>query len=258
MKRSLIIVLLLVMALHACKSKKKIVDAKIENKVSKNKLEFDLLPYLSNNKLEEVEIGDLFLPSGKIVAGDPFFINEKLPFSKTIKPGKYPVKILISKIEEDHYRIAYAKISFSSTKAVRWEMALTSSITQNEIDSIEAGEFFGYPVDAGLGCFTDAESNKLFNEVFDEFYKTHPNGNYYSDVLAPEFKKMSGNHRFSREDGDWCNHFLKATEHNVVIFSSGWGDGFFPTYWGYDIKGELVELITDFLVLNPESNEVIK
>jgi Protein of unknown function (DUF4241) len=35
-----------------------------------------------------------------------------------------------------------------------------------------------------------------------------------------------------------------------VIFSSGFGDGYYASYFGYDGEGELVALMTDFLVVD--------
>jgi Protein of unknown function (DUF4241) len=35
-----------------------------------------------------------------------------------------------------------------------------------------------------------------------------------------------------------------------VIFSAGWGDGFYASYWGLNAKGEPLKLVTDFNVLD--------
>lgn len=34
-----------------------------------------------------------------------------------------------------------------------------------------------------------------------------------------------------------------------IAFSSGRGDGFYPSYWGYDAAGQRVALVTDCRVL---------
>jgi len=49
---------------------------------------------------------------------------------------------------------------------------------------------------------------------------------------------------------------LEEDEGNVVMFSSGTGDGCYESYWGFDEAGELVELATDFEVLieNPSQS----
>ncbi|MFD1000273.1 DUF4241 domain-containing protein [Ohtaekwangia kribbensis] len=218
-----------------------------------DKLAFDLKSVLDTVDLEEVSIGEIHLPTGKIIAGDPFFIYDNKPFKTKVNPGNYPVKLLIYKVEEDHYRIAFAKIQFSGNQAIHWTLALTEDITDEQIKSLQPGEFFGYGVDAGLGCFIDQETNTIFNSVMDKFSKDNPDKNYYDDVLAEEFRTTSGQHPLSRDLGDWDNHFPKQGDnHNVIMFASGWGDGSYPTYWGTDLNGKIVELITDFIVVGGE------
>lgn len=39
---------------------------------------------------------------------------------------------------------------------------------------------------------------------------------------------------------------VESTGANVITFSSGWGDGEYASFWGYDASGELTCLITDF------------
>lgn len=221
--------------------------------VTSDKLAFDLKSVLDTADIEEVLIGELYLPTGQIIAGDPFFINDHKPFKTKVNPGKYPVKLLIHKVEEDHYRVAFAKVQFSKSQATHWTLALTEDITDEQINSLQLGEFFGYGVDAGLGCFTDVETNNIFSAVMDKFYSDNPDKNYYDDLLAEEFKNTSGQHPLSRDLGDWNNHFPRQGDNNnVIMFASGWGDGFYPTYWGTDSNRKIVELITDFNVVGGE------
>ena len=131
-----------------------------------------------------------------------------------------------------------------------WTMALTEDITDGQINDLQDGEFFGYLVDAGLGCFTDAETNSMFSTAMDRYYEENPSKNYYDDILAEEFKTVSGSHPLSRDLGDWNNHFpVQGKPNNVIMFTSGWGDGSYASYWGKDAKGQVVELLTDFFVL---------
>ena len=46
---------------------------------------------------------------------------------------------------------------------------------------------------------------------------------------------------------DWANFCVDTfTGLNVISFSSGWGDGFYSSYWGYDDRGKIVSLVSDF------------
>ncbi len=38
----------------------------------------------------------------------------------------------------------------------------------------------------------------------------------------------------------------EESQANVIAFSSGWGDGIYPTYFGYDEQGNVVCAVTDF------------
>lgn len=215
-----------------------------------DKLSFNLKPLIDSVNLTEVFIGNLYLPTGKIIAGDPFFISNTKPFKLTVNPGTYPVKLLIHKIEETHFRIAFSKIVFSDVPATKWILALTEDTTKKQIESLQEGDFLGYGVDAGLGCFRDSETNSIFNTAMDNYYKSNPDKNYYDDVLAEEFKTASGSHPLSRDLGDWNNHSpMKGDNRNVIMFSSGWGDGSYPTYWGTDSTGKITELVTEFFVI---------
>lgn len=223
---------------------------KKKNKIEHKDLElkYDLID--SNfDKLIELEIGEINLPTGKIIASDPFFTKDVMPFSRTVEPGKYPVKIYIIEIEPEHYRIAFAKIKFKNEKAISWILAVSNNMNIDELTNLKKDEYFGFPVDAGLGCFLDDSTNYLYNKKIDDFYTSSSNANYYNDLLAQEFKDYSSNNEYSSKYGDWNNHLVEPNKGlNVIMFASGWGDGYYPTYWGYNDNKETVELTIDFLI----------
>ncbi len=116
------------------------------------------------------------------------------------------------------------------------------------LTALEDGEYFGFPVGAGLGCFVDESTNDLYLKMIDQFYSENPDKNYYDDLLAKEFEEYSSKSEFSSEIGDWNNHIIDNQKKlNIIMFSSGWGDGYYPTYWGYDEIGSTIELTIDFL-----------
>ena len=41
----------------------------------------------------------------------------------------------------------------------------------------------------------------------------------------------------------------EKTDLNMIVFASGWNDGTFPTYFGFDENNKLSRLVTDFMVL---------
>ena len=203
----------------------------------------------NSDKLIEIDIGNINLPTGKIIASDPFFTDSIKPFTRTISPGTYPVKVYIAEVEPEHYRIAFAKIKFRPTPASNWIVAVTNDMKLEDLTTLKEGEYFGFPVDAGLACFIDVETNAKYLSKMNKFYKENPDQNYYDDLLAEEFEKYSSGNKYSRDLGDWNNHVIdNASGLNTIMFASGWGDGYYPTYWGHNDSNETVELTIDFMI----------
>ncbi len=221
-------------------------------------LHYDLDEEMNSQELVEIHIGDITLPTGKIIVADPFFSLEQRPFTRTVEPDKYPVFIYMSQIDTLHHRIAYAKIKFRPEEASKWILAITDDITKEELNDLSEDEFYGFPVESGLACFLDEETNTSFTAKMDELQEKNPESNYYDDVLSEEFREYSGKNNFSRELGDWNDHHPDSdSDNNVIMFASGWGDGYYPAYWGLNEDGDTVELVIDFLIndFDPEGEE---
>ena len=92
----------------------------------------------------------------------------------------------------------------------------------------------------------DEVTRQSFSEYLMEFYRAHPRGNYYGDVLSAEFKR---NARSSQDIGKWVLHYLPEAGLNIAMFASGHGDGFFESFWGRNQSGEITSLVTDFGIL---------
>jgi hypothetical protein len=233
----------------------KIFKMKKNTELKDIEIKYDLSASNANN-LKEIEIGNINLPTGKIIVSDPFFTHSTAPFARTVAPGNYPVKLYITEVEPDHFRIAFAKIKFKPENASRWILAITEDIDINDFKNLEDDDYFGFPVEAGLGCFIDAKTNKEYEVKIDAFYENNPDKNYYDNLLADEFSKYSSGNEFSSDIGDWNNHIInKSTSSNVIMFSSGWGDGYYPTYWGYNDNNETVELTIDFMLYDENEGE---
>lgn len=103
-----------------------------------------------------------------------------------------------------------------------------------------------YPVENGLGSFSDYETWKLYNQEIDDFYKLNNGGNYYNSILESHFKANANIPPSSRGE-DWINYKPTKAQGNIIMFGSGWGDGLYPRYVGYNKSGEVIKLITDFI-----------
>lgn len=177
--------------------------------------------------------------SGRVVACDPLTSRVE-PFVYEVAPGNYPVYAWHS---EQEGAIAGAEMRLSDTKPVRWELAVRPG---QDAASLGEDEIFGYPVDAGLGSFADEDAIRavemldlrLQEELGDEYISLYDN--LVEDVL-------------DEHDGVWGN--LAADEENglnVILFTSGYGDGVYASYWGLDEQDNVVSLLTDFQVLKED------
>jgi hypothetical protein len=185
-------------------------------------------------------LGELVLPTGRIVACDPFLVfGDEEPFTRGVAPGRYPVLVNVVEAEGDA-RVGYAIVRFGERPPVRWEMAL---VPGQDAGMLGEGEFFGYGVDAGTGCFMDAQVARVLAERATE--ENEHNG----DLL--EAMEKTYVHTWS-----WVDVVLDpATGANVVVFSSGWGDGSYPSFWGFDEGGAVACLVTDFGIFWSEAEE---
>ncbi|MDQ5824735.1 MAG: DUF4241 domain-containing protein [Chloroflexota bacterium] len=183
-------------------------------------------------RLERREIADLVIVSGKVVACDPFTIYEDvLPFDLKVAPGRYPVVLSIAHVEENNdQRVAYAMLRFGEGQPVRWELATWPG---KGLADLGEGEVFGYGVDAGTGSFMDEVAARKL---------THD-----EDLID---KLLDDSHENYVDTWSWTNFVVdEETGANVVSFSSGFGDGFYPSYLAFDEGDRLVALVTDFGVV---------
>ncbi|MEE1756990.1 DUF4241 domain-containing protein [Streptomyces sp. SP18CS02] len=200
-------------------------------------------------RLTVVPGGELWLPTGRVVASDPFIslgAGEAEPFTAEVAPGRYPVEIALVTITqpdeaappdgqepaEPHERVAAARLVIKDTPTVSYELALQPG---QDASQLSDDQFFGYGVDAGAGCFYDVACDESF----------------------PDCQGDEGPLWDAFDQADWSNgpHLITApdTGHNLVAFTSGWGDGVYPTWVGRDADGAITCFVTDFFVVPSEA-----
>ena len=194
-----------------------------------------------NSKFQECipqqDIGTLFLPTGSIVATDPFCLSETEAFQKRVPPGNYKVVLHIHHIGDDSI-VAFSEIRFSENFAVSFELALTKQqAMQHSTTPLTDTEYFGYGVDSGTGSFMDKSTCRMLETITDDSFFTQMDKIMYKSYI---------------DTYSTVNLSLPNSNHNLVAFSSGYGDGFFPSFWGYDEKGILCNLITDFFTIDED------
>ncbi len=218
-----------------------------------SKVDYNII--FNNNAVEGIpvqlfEIGDLNVPTGKLVVCDPLAPYNIKPLSRSVSIGKYPIKIYIAKTKDSGDRYAVAKLEFSNKRAAKWVLATREG---EDINNLKENEFFGFPVDAGVGGFMDYKSFLKYEDFADDFMKKTSTGNIYDDFFAKEFKKNAIDQNDPHDIGDWINFKLPKSDLNITMFHSGYGDGFYPAYWGIDKNEDVTSLVIDFFVLlSPE------
>jgi hypothetical protein len=190
--------------------------------------------------LHSHSLGAVALPTGELATCDPLAgVYDASAFARRVAPGSYPVEVCVVEFMDDgDQRVAFAVVRLSSEDPVAWELALWPG---QDLAALDAGHYFGYPVDAGTGCFASREALAQLSEILaSHFERTPAEDDPLSAAMAPTYV-----HTWS-----WANLALDAST-NVVAFSTGYGDGVYPTCWGLDAAGAPVCALTDFLLIDP-------
>lgn len=173
-----------------------------------------------------VTIGKIKITSGRIVACDPGHIDEYgIPFTRDFPKGEFPVQLAIAKVENEE-AIAFARINFSDEPVARWEFALQEGQKQIPLGK---EDIHGYSVDLGIGMFSDQEASKAIDK------------SNLTDLDADLYKEMEKHSHYK-----WRYAIYNFGQHNMAVFTSGLGDGYYATYVGLDAQGKPCRLLTDF------------
>lgn len=179
-------------------------------------------------------IGELALPDGRLVAADPYIMeSEPEPFMQRIQADRAQVIAARALVGPDHERVAALLLRIGSQAIEDWDMAVTGG---QDPTTLEEEGFFGYGVDAGTGLFGSPEAAKVAGRVLmaDAGMLEDP----ISEALLADGVGTRSAVVVAPEEG--------ATP--IAACSSGWGDGFYPTWLGLDGDGQVVVVVTDFLL----------
>ena len=185
--------------------------------------------------IEICEAGVLFLTSGRIVACDGL-IPDVEPFTETVEPGSYPVFLSIAMFGDEWPVVACAMLRLKDEMPAIWKLATVAG--QSETAEIE-GDIVGYGVDTGTGCFADLDAMQTLATSPDLWSRLQ------KQVHQPGI--------------DWIDFPIDTPGlPNIIVFSSGDGDGTYPSYFGYDVDGNVLCLATDFGIIAPLTENPIE
>lgn len=183
-------------------------------------------------QIEKIEAGKLKLKTGKIIATDPILMYDDECYSEHVKPGTYVVNIYVGKTDNRKKQTVASELRINDNIPVKWEMALLKGESSK---GFSHDEFMGYEVENGLGSFMD-ESVMEILDVMDDVEL---------DLYEKSIKDAVRNNEYS------CADILidKNNGSNIIVFATGWNEGTFPTYYGFDKNNKLARLVTDFMVI---------
>src|SRR5262249_19599193 len=98
---------------------------------------------------------------------------------------------------------------------------------------LKGDQVYAYGVDSGTGSFADPGAQEILNGR---------NAQALSDRISAAMKQVSDS------ACDWV--LVDTPKGSAALFSSGWGDGGYASYFGLDETGDPVVLVTDFAVVD--------
>ena len=177
--------------------------------------------------IEVCEVGKLNVTSGNVVACDGLIPSTKA-FAETVKPGAYRVLLSLAGACSQWPTVACAMLRLKEEIPAVWKPAF---LADQDEPLGPRGKRFSYGVDIGVGCFADLIAMQLL--------LSDP------DLYTQMRRKVNSSNAV------WTDFCINDTGTNVIVFSSGYGDGQYPTYCGYDNDANLLCFATDFGVIDP-------
>lgn len=220
--------------------------------ISQTELSVDTIErqFVNDAKHHRMLIGNAHFPTGRIVTADPLAYLPANKFSPelevTIPKGSYPVEVAIYRNPDIGIRMCTTRLMVKDTKAVRYECAAPTretAVAQNE-----TGLMSGFPVDAGMMTICDAKAAEAYREFLDQWYAEHPDQNhydhYFADFFAESYEQFPA---YQRECGDFILWDNPLSHRNLVMVASGFGDGFYQSYIGYDQDQEICQIVVPMI-----------
>lgn len=202
---------------------------------------------ICEKKLYHLPLGDVKFPTGNVIVRDPlvYLKSDAAPYFISVEQGTFPLTVLVMEVEEAHYRYVAFRVKLSDQKAVTHIEAL---LGHENLDNFNAGEYFGFNVDAGLATIVDEKTKDAYCAFEQQWLAANPGGNIYDDYLAAAFKKSYEDYpQYQRSGGDWINFAIPGTDLTIPMIQSGYGDGAYPVYFGYDTNNEVCEIVVQFI-----------
>lgn len=209
---------------------------------------------IDEKKLFILNMGKIKFLTDEILVRDPLVWlvdRAEKPYLRKVKQGEYAIETLVVEIEKDYYRYIATRVKFNENEPVVYHQALKGDET---LEDINRDSIFGFHVDAGLASIVDIQTRAAYCDFVEQWVEENPGKNIYDDFFANEFRRSYlEKPEFQREGGDWINFKIPHTEYSVPMIQSGFGDGEYPVYFGYDKGGELCDVVMEYIFVGVDS-----
>ena len=177
--------------------------------------------------VEARRVGWLRMPTGELIAADPWDVEQALAFATRVSPGTYPVEMSVGRGEKNGgFELVLAvRLTVASQPVASWEMARHPG---EDPRTLGAGEYCGFAVDVGTACLVDATARQAAASVFGNDDEALFNRIQQDKAVVVE---------------------LAEADATIVAFRSGMGDGWYPTWIGYTAHGDVACFIVDMLAI---------
>ena len=163
--------------------------------------------------------GPLVLPSGAIVA-DGALAGEVAPLPFLAEPGSYPVHVTLARQPGSEFdSVVLASLVLSDAPTVTWKQVWLVA------------------VDGGTAGFTSAEGSKALGQAID------------ADPAAWSFDVFDAFDSLTAHDSLVTEYPIDDAT-NLVLFTTGYGDGGYPVFVGLGADGEPTRYVIDFLLIH--------
>ena len=187
---------------------------------------------------DRIRSGPLRVPSGYVVACDPFMEPDRPAFARRVSPGAYSVEAIQSQGRNAFVTLWLHDRLSCDPAMIRWEHAWT--LTKSGV--IDTGSANGYGVDSGFGCLMDRAAHAAMLERAKGFPEGGSIRDYWDLVLDTDIGDATVHDHYPLGPGS-------AT--NLIVVQSGEGGGTYATFWALNAAGTPVALVTDFGLIEP-------
>ncbi len=199
------------------------------------------------------KIGMADFPSGKVIVADPlcYLVSGKMcpQLEINIPLGSYPMEVSICRNPDVGLRMCTVRLKIQETKAEKYICAQPTEDTA--IAKCSDGVLSGFPVEAGMVTICDALVASEYRAFLDNWHRENQGKNHYDDYFADFFSESAETlPEYQREGGDFIEWTNPDTKHKMVMVASGFGDGLYQCFFGYDSENEICELIIP--MVNPD------